>query len=66
MIELAFVACLSASPMTCEPQSLLYTDLSPMTCMMGAQPALARWVETHPKYTVARWQCRILDGSRRI
>lgn len=66
MIELAFVACLSAAPLTCEPQSLLYTDISPMTCALRAQPALAHWVETHPAYRIARWRCRLLDGSREI
>lgn len=66
MIELAFIACLGTAPASCQEQSLLYTDITPMTCMMSAQPALAQWVETHPKYTVAKWSCRALDGSRKI
>ncbi|WP_353476498.1 hypothetical protein PVT71_26650 (plasmid) [Salipiger sp. H15] len=58
MIELFFMACLSTAPDQCQPRSLLYTDVTPMACMMGAQPELARWVEEHPAYTVARWSCR--------
>lgn len=65
MIELVFVACLANAPVRCQEQSLLYTDITPMTCLMGAQPALAQWVETHPRYTVARWKCRALDNSRK-
>lgn len=59
MIELVFLACLSAAPAQCEEKSLLYTDISPMTCMMGAQPALAQWLESHPRYQVARWKCQM-------
>lgn len=66
MIELVFLACLSATPGACQEQSLLYTDVSPMTCVLGAQPELAKWVESHPKYTVARWRCQPVDGSRKI
>ncbi len=58
MIELLFVACLSTQPNVCEQRSLLYTDISPMTCMFGAQPALADWVEGHPNWRVASWKCR--------
>ncbi|SFK00923.1 hypothetical protein [Celeribacter neptunius] len=60
MIELLFVACLSTSPDACEERSLLFTDITPMTCMMGAQPELAKWTEQHPAYTVSRWSCHML------
>ncbi|SFR20239.1 hypothetical protein [Poseidonocella sedimentorum] len=58
MIELVFVACLWSTPDTCEKRSLLYSDISPMTCLMQAQPELARWTETHPRWRVASWKCR--------
>ncbi|ETX28679.1 hypothetical protein [Roseivivax isoporae] len=63
MIELFFVACLGSAPAQCEERSLVYTDLTPMACMMGAQPELAKWVDTHPRYTIARWQCRWLQTA---
>lgn len=65
MIELLFIACISGSPGTCEEKSLVYTDLASMTCMMGAQPQLAKWVETHPKWQIARWTCRVPGTGRR-
>lgn len=64
MIELVFVACLTASPATCEEHGLLYQDLSPHTCVMGAQPALADWIAGHPDYRIARWTCRPVTGER--
>ncbi len=67
MVELLFVVCLGASPGTCEERSLLYQDISPMTCMMGAQPALAEWIAGHPNWTIARWSCRVFrKGEREI
>lgn len=63
MIELAFVACLSTAPNACEQRSLYYSDISPMACLMGAQPELAKWVDEHPKYRVTRWSCRARDAS---
>jgi hypothetical protein len=63
MIELLFVACLSTAPDQCQQRSLLFTDISPMTCMMGAQPELAKWTETHPRFRVAGWKCRLVDPS---
>ncbi len=63
MIELLFVACLSASPSDCEERSLLYTDMTPMACMMAAQPELAKWAETHPTWTIGRWKCRYVNTA---
>lgn len=65
MIELAFLACLSAMPNACEERSLYYSDMTPLTCVMGAQPELAKWVYDHPKYRITRWSCRVKDASER-
>ena len=64
MIELVFVACLVSAPTECQEQSLLDTDISPMTCMMAAQPQLAQWAEQHPTYTVGRWSCRFVTSAQ--
>lgn len=61
MIELLFVACLSTAPDQCQERSLLFTDVSPMTCMMGAQPELAKWTETHPRFRVTGWKCQMVN-----
>lgn len=63
MIELLFVTCLSTAPDQCQERSLLFQDVSPMTCMFGAQPELAKWVADHPRYTVAGWKCRTLHSG---
>ena len=64
MIELVFVACLSTSPDVCRERNLTFMEsITPMACLLRAQPELARWTETHPKWRVARWKCQ--DVSRR-
>ncbi len=65
MIELLFVACLSGAPDDCQERSLIFTDISPMQCLMGAQPELAKWVETHPNQRIASWRCRAVSFSER-
>jgi hypothetical protein len=66
MIELLFVACLSAAPTTCEDRSMQFTDLTTMTCLLGAQPHLARWAGEHPGWRIQRWTCRPLGAGREI
>ncbi len=65
MIELLFVACLSTSPDECRERSLVFTDVTPMACMMGAQPELAKWVEAHPNFTIESWRCRMVSFAER-
>ncbi len=57
MIELLFVACLRGEPATCENRTLQFADLSLMTCMMAAQPELARWQQEHPIWMIKHWTC---------
>jgi len=56
---LVFVACLIASPVECrqEQMPIEIESASPMACMMQAQPALAKWINSHPKYRISKWQC---------
>lgn len=65
MIELLFVACLAGAPDDCEERSLLFTDVSPMQCLMGAQPELAKWVETHPNQQIRSWRCQVVSFAER-
>ncbi|WP_299672022.1 hypothetical protein [uncultured Roseobacter sp.] len=58
MIELLFVACLATAPEECRERSLLFTDISPMQCLMGAQPELAKWTASHPNQEIKSWRCR--------
>jgi hypothetical protein len=60
MIELALIVCLSADPHKCKDVGLVYDSeaLTPMQCLMRAQPEIAKWAETHPRWQVKRWTCR--------
>lgn len=62
MIQLIFITCLSASPADCQERSLIYTDITPTTCMTGAQPELAKWVQSHPRWKIAHWRCAPLSS----
>jgi hypothetical protein len=61
MLELAFTVCLLASPEHCEGRSLLFVDVSPMQCMMGAQTVLAPWSEENPGWQIDSYRCQYLD-----
>ncbi|WP_299402412.1 hypothetical protein [uncultured Roseobacter sp.] len=65
MIELLFVACLSTAPDECRERSLVFTDVSPMQCLMGAQPELAKWTASHPNQKIKSWRCRTVSFAER-
>ena len=66
MIELVFVACLAGAPQTCREHSLLYVDITPTVCLMGAQAELAKWANTHANQTITNWKCRrVIVGERK-
>lgn len=65
MVELLFVACLSGDPTDCREHSLVFTDVTPMQCLMGAQPELAKWVATHPNAEIRSWRCRTVSFAER-
>lgn len=59
-MELILSICLVASPGVCKEE---YLSLSveqasiPTQCLMGAQPVIAEWSESHPKWRVTKWRC---------
>lgn len=65
MIELLFVACLANAPDACSEQSLLFTDITPMMCLMGAQPELAKWSNAHPGYDIKSYKCKTVSFAER-
>lgn len=58
MIELVLTVCSIVQGANCREVSLTFSDVSLMTCMVGAQPQIAMWKEGHPNFTVNRWTCR--------
>jgi hypothetical protein len=62
MLELAFTVCLLTTPDHCEDRSLLFVDVSPMQCMIGAQLVLAPWSDANPRWRIDRYTCQYLDA----
>lgn len=61
MIELIFTACLSASPEVCREQHVVLAEgVTTQACLWQAQPHMATWVASHPKWRIARWKCQPL------
>ncbi|ARE39116.1 hypothetical protein RGUI_0975 [Rhodovulum sp. P5] len=65
MVQLLFIACTGLSHPSCEERSMIFTDITPMTCVMGAQPELAKWAEEHPNWTVSRWRCGYINTAQK-
>lgn len=65
MIELLFVACLASAPEDCRERSLVFTNVTPIQCLMGAQPELAKWANSHPNFTIQSWRCRTVSFAER-
>lgn len=60
MLELLVSVCLISDPSRCKDVSLVYSaeNLTPMQCLLGAQPEIAKWVEAHPQWAPRRWTCQ--------
>jgi len=65
MVELLFIACLAGAPDECSERSMLFADITPQHCLMGAQPELAKWVNQHPTYQIKSWKCRNADFAKK-
>ena len=61
MIELVFIACLASQPADCRSETLLFTDATPLECLLRAQGELALWAERHPTWRIGRWSCAAQD-----
>lgn len=61
MLELAFTVCMISSPSSCEERSLLFVDVSPMQCILGAQTVLAPWSRDHPGWTIDSYTRQYVD-----
>ena len=58
-MELVLSVCLLSTPVDCREEHLSVSleTTAPMQCMIGAQPVIAEWSVSHPKYRVAKWRC---------
>ena len=59
MIVLILSVCLVGQADQCKDVHLTYTSnsVTPLQCLMGAQPEIVRWSAGHPKWKVKRWKC---------
>ncbi len=60
VIELLLAVCLIDNPATCKDVSLVYSAeaLTPMQCVLRAQPEIAKWIAEHPGWRTQRFTCR--------
>jgi hypothetical protein len=60
VIELLLAVCRIDNPATCKNVSLTYSAeaLTPMQCMMRAEPEIAKWITEHPGWQTRRFTCR--------
>lgn len=60
MIELVISACLVTVPWECKDfkETFIEEFLTPMKCVMHAQPELAKWKEEHPGWEITKYRCQ--------
>jgi len=60
VIELLVAVCLVSNPATCKDVSLIYAAeaLTPMQCVLRAEPEIAKWIGEHPGWQTKRFSCR--------
>lgn len=59
MIELVFLACMTAAPDECREKVIKFLPApAAALCMYQAQPELAAWATQHPDQRITRWRCR--------
>lgn len=59
MIELVMSICLIAEPSRCKDVRLSFAEenVTPHACLMNGQIEIAKWMEGHPDWQVAKWSC---------
>lgn len=63
-IDILLSVCLLADPAACEERRIPVSDVGSLSqCMFWAQPHIAAWSTTHPKYRIVKWRCSFPDGE---
>lgn len=60
MLELVLHLCLLADPAKCREEAITFTaeSVTPLQCLMGAQPIIAQHMELRPRWACKKWSCR--------
>lgn len=56
MVDLVLTVCLWIAPMECRKERMGWEG-SMTACAVEGQLAAAEWLQTHPKWRLARWRC---------
>ena len=60
MVQLVLVYCLMADARSCvERRPVTEFPLTPMACMVSAQPEAASYLREHPAYQLTSFRCEI-------
>jgi hypothetical protein len=58
LVDLIVVACSLANPSACRDYHLLFPSSGSLqSCIMQAEPYLAKWAGEHPGLQIMRWHC---------
>lgn len=66
-IQIVMYVCLLTNPDACENKAIPAADAGSVSqCMFWAQPQIAAWSTSHPKYKIVRWKCSVTgaEGER--
>jgi hypothetical protein len=68
LIEMLVAVCLIDCPTKCRDVRLTYAReaLTPLQCLMQAQPEIANWIREHPRWKVKRFTCRPAGSFAKI
>ena len=60
MLELILSLCLLDNPAKCREEAVTFSteSVTPLQCLMGAQPVIAQHMELRPRWACKRWSCR--------
>jgi hypothetical protein len=60
MLELVVHICLQSDPAKCREEALTFSteSVTPMQCLMSAQPVIAQHMELRPRWVCKKWSCR--------
>ncbi|GLS77059.1 hypothetical protein [Oharaeibacter diazotrophicus] len=57
-IDILMTICLLSDPKACEQRTLPVAEVTSLAeCLYWAQPRIAEWSTSHPKYRIVRWRC---------
>lgn len=65
MIELIMTVCFISDISKCKDAHLQFAEenLTPYRCVMDAQIEMAKWIQGHPNWRIAKWGCGRSKGA---